>query len=357
MKKYLLINPFGIGDVLFSTPVAQAIRDADPSNTVSYWCNERVQELFAQDPNIDSLFALSRGDLKRIYAESAFEGIRRSWELFFRIKKARFDVAVDFSLDHRYSLVTLLAGIKKRVGFDYRGRGGFLTDRIRIDGYQGRHMAEYYLDLLKLLGIPAPKNVRLRLYVSDTAHAKAQHILSRLNALDANVLIGIAGGAGASWGKDAGLKQWPAVKFAQLADRIAKELNATVLLLGSESERSIADVITRMTQARLVDLVGKTSIKELAAIMSYLKVLVTNDGGPLHMAAALGVRTVSIFGPVDSRVYGPYPPGEDHIVIQRDLPCRPCYQNFRMPVCKQERECISSIETQEVFEAVRRLCA
>ena len=180
-------------------------------------------------------------------------------------------------------------------------------------------------------------------------------MLSKMNALHADTLVGIAAGAGASWGKDAGLKHWPAVKFARLADYIHAELGATVVLLGSENERPIADVITQMAQHKPVDLVGRTSLEELAAVMSYLRLLVTNDGGPLHLAAALKVKTVSIFGPVDSVVYGPYPSSPDHIVIKNDIPCRPCYQNFRLPLCKQERECISGIEISVVFEAVRRL--
>ncbi len=151
MKKFLIINPFGVGDVLFTTPVITSLKDKYPDSTIGYWCNERVKDIFADDPNIDKIFALSRGDLKRTYGNSRLEGIKRFLWLAFSIKKEKFDVVLDFSLDHRYSLLAKLLGIKKRIGFNYKNRGRFLTDKIDIDGYEDKHVVEYYLDLLKFI--------------------------------------------------------------------------------------------------------------------------------------------------------------------------------------------------------------
>ena len=83
--------------------------------------------------------------------------------------------------------------------------------------------------------------------------------------------------------------------------------------------------------------------------------MLTNDGGPLHMAVALGVKTVSIFGPVDDKVYGSYPPSEKHTVIKKDLPCRPCYYNFKIPVCEQDKYCLKGISADEVFNSVKNI--
>lgn len=113
MKKFLLINPFGIGDVLFTTPVIRAIRDSYPDGSIGYWCNERVKDILKDNKNIDFVFALSRGDIKRMYRQSRLKGIYRFFSLLRSIKKHRFDIAVDFSLDHRYSLLAKILGIKK----------------------------------------------------------------------------------------------------------------------------------------------------------------------------------------------------------------------------------------------------
>ena len=354
MKKFLIINPFGLGDVLFTTPALSAIKKSYPDAFIGYWCNERVEELLRNNPDINKIFALSRGDLKRIYNESRIKGICKFLKLLRDIKKERFDISLDFSSEHRYSLISKLLGIKKRVGFNYKNRGRFLTERIDINGYISKHVVEYYLDLLKPLDI-APKKRCLVLGISDTARMRIKNKISRFGIKDTDLLIGIAAGAGASWGKDASIKHWPAIKFAQLADSLCKDFGAKILILGDDSERPIADIIANTMVSKPVDLVGKTSLEEFCAVISNLKVLVTNDGGPLHIAVALGVKTVSIFGPVDDLVYGPYPLNDMHVVIKKDITCRPCYQDFKLALCDRERECINNISVDEVYSAVRSL--
>ncbi len=353
MKRFLIINPFGIGDVLFTTALVRAIKENRPDSIIGYWCNERVKDILINNPRINKVFALSRGDLKKIFQRSKLEGIRRFLGLVGQIRKERFDATIDFSLDHRYGLMSKLLGIKKRAGFNYKNRGRFLTHKIDIDGYSNKHVVEYYLDLLRLFDI-SPKTNNLEVFVSEPNRIRARNILARAGIKDGDLVIGIAAGAGASWGQDASYKHWPAIKYAQLADRIIDNFTAKIVILGDTSERPIADIITAAMKNQAVDLTGKITLAELCAIIKALRLLVTNDGGPLHIAVAAGVKTVSIFGPVDERVYGPYPASDRHIVIKRDLNCRPCYQNFRMPVCGNNKECINSIDVDEVFEAVRR---
>lgn len=359
--KILIINPFGIGDVLFTTPVIKTIKTTWPETFISYWCNQRVSSLFRNSPYIDKIFALSRGDLKQIYRKSKLEGIRGFLNLLYQIKKEQFDLAIDFSLDYRYTLILKLLGIKKRIGFNYKRRGRLLTHRLDIDGYNDKHAVEYYLDLLKFLHL-APKNRNLDLFISEADKEYAQNTLTGLAINKDDLIIGIAPGAGASWGADAKFKHWPAVNFAELADRITGILGGKVILLGDTSEQPIASqmmnsaVIDKKSNNKIINLTGKTDLTQLIAIISRLDVLITNDGGPLHIAAAAGIRTVSIFGPVDERVYGPYPiDSQQHIVIKSDTACRPCYQKFRMPACMKNRECINSISVEQVFAAVKKL--
>ena len=120
MEKFLIINPFGIGDCLFTTPVIRAIKEAYPDSFIGYWCNERVQGIFKSDPNVNKLFALSRGDIKKIYNSSPWQGIKKSWELYRLIKKEKFNISLDFSLDHRYAWISQAAGVKRRIGFNYQ---------------------------------------------------------------------------------------------------------------------------------------------------------------------------------------------------------------------------------------------
>lgn len=350
--KILIINPFGIGDVLFTTPVIKTIKITWPEASISYWCNQRVSSLFKNNPYIDKIFALSRGDLKQLYQKSKLEGIRQFLNLLYQIKKEQYDLTIDFSLDYRYTLISKLLGIKKRIGFNYKKRGMLLTHRLDITGYSAKHVVEYYLDLLRFLHLP-PKNRNLDLFISEADKEYAQNRLSGLAINKGELIIGIAPGAGASWGADAKLKHWPAVNFAELAEKITNTLNGKVILLGDSSEQPIA---SQIINNKIINLTGKTDLTQLIAIISRLDILITNDGGPLHIAAAAGRKTVSLFGPVDERVYGPYPmDSQQHIVIKSDISCRPCYQKFKMPVCMKNRECINSISVEQVFAAVEKL--
>ena len=104
-----------------------------------------------------------------------------------------------------------------------------------------------------------------------------------------------------------------------------------------------------------VDLVGKVGLDVFAGLIKNFHLFLTNDGGPMHMAVALGVKTVSVFGPVSEVVYGPYPSNRNHVVLKWDLDCRPCYKNFRMPVCDKDKECLRQVSVEAVFDAAARL--
>jgi lipopolysaccharide heptosyltransferase II len=331
-----------------------ALKENFPGCKLGYWCNERASVILKNNPNLDKVFALSRGDLKKISSESKIKALKRFFKLLCEIKKEKYDIAIDFSLDHRYSLLTKLLGVKERFGFNYKNRGLFLTQKIDLKSYSSKHIVEYYLELLKFLNIE-PKKRELDLFIPEPHKVKMRHMLSRYGLKDNDYCVGIFPGAGESWGKNAALKHWPALKFAQLADRLADNFHAKVILLGAESEMPMADIIVAAAKNKITNLVGKTNIDESAALMSLLRLIVTNDGGPLHMAVALKLKTVSIFGPVDDLVYGPYPPSSSHIVIKRDLDCRPCYKNFHFNGCAFNHNCIDEIGVDEVFQAARRL--
>jgi lipopolysaccharide heptosyltransferase II len=352
--KFLIINPFGIGDVLFTTPVIKAIKGRYPGSFIGYWSNLRVKPILESNPQINKVFALSRGDLKKIYQKSFFKGIWSAIKLTWEIKKERFDICLDFSLDHRYSLFAKIMGIGRRIGFNYKGRGRFLSNRVDIDGYHDKHVVEYYLELLKFLDISI-NDKELFLTTHQDNELKAKNVLAASGIEENDLIIGIAPGAGGSWGKDAACKHWPAFKFAEVANKLIDEFKAKVVILGDESERKIAEVIVHAMRNKPIDLVGKTGLDILPGIIKNCNLLITNDGGPMHMAVALGVRSVSVFGPVSEAVYGPYPENRNHVVLKWDMDCRPCYKNFRLPVCDKDRECLKQVSVDAVFDAAVRL--
>ena len=200
--------------------------------------------------------------------------------------------------------------------------------------YHDKHVVEYYASLLSLIGISA-KTLKPELFVAAGSKSRARSLLERGGVQPRDTVIGIVPGGGASWGKDAGFKHWPEIRFAHLADRIMDELKAKVVIIGDPAERALVEVIIKLMRNKPLDLVGRTNLSEAAGVIEHCDILVANDGGLLHMAAALGVRTVALFGPVDEKTYGPYPLDANHIVVTRQIPCRPCYRNFRLPLYKK----------------------
>ena len=347
--RILFINPFGIGDVLFTTPAVRAIKEAHPESFIGYWCNLRVKDLLTSNPRINKVFALSRGDIKKLYKESFFKGLVSSLKLIFEIKKERFDICLDFSLDHRYGLAAKIVGIKRRIGFNYKQRGRLLTDKIDITGYHDKHVVEYYLDLLKFLNIEA-KEKNLEVFILPQIQELADKILKeKANLRENDLVVGIAPGAGGSWGKDAFYKHWPAERFAYVADRLIEDFGAKVILLGDESEIVIRDEILRKMHHRLIDLVGEINLEVLPAIIKRCHIFLSNDGGPMHIAVGLGVKTVTVMGPTSEVVYGPYPLSEKNVVVTCKGECRPCYKNFRLPACNNDLACLKMVDEDEVY--------
>jgi len=353
-KKILIINPFGIGDILFTTPLIRALKENYPGCFIGFWCNERVKAILESNSNIDTIFPLSRGDIKKLYKKSWILGFRSSLKLFFEIKDRKFDTSFDFSLDHRYGLICKLAGIKERIGYNYKNRGRFLTRKTALEGYHGKHAIEYYSSLLDHLGISV-KNKNMELPLSEKALKEADDLFGSFGIKDTDLLVGIAPGAGGSWGKDAIYKHWPVLRFAEIADKLMVDFKVKVILLGDNTEVPLAEEIANVCKNKPINLIGKTSLDNLAAVIKKLRLLISNDGGPMHMAVALGVKTVAVFGPVDEKVYGPYPESKDHAVLTAAAECRPCYNNFRLPVCSMNRRCLDGITVAEAYSKVKDL--
>jgi lipopolysaccharide heptosyltransferase II len=194
-------------------------------------------------------------------------------------------------------------GIPHRIGFNYKKRSPFLTHKIPLFGYQTKHVVEYYLELARGLGVPI-KESRMELAVPAEDRSWAEEIFKKHSLSTEKAVVGIIPGGGASWGKDAKYKRWPAEKYAKLADKIIEKSKVAIILMGDHKEVDLCHEVAGLMKNKVIQLAGQTSITQLAALSSKCRYVIVNDGGPLHVAVAAGATTVSIFGPVDERVYG-----------------------------------------------------
>jgi len=351
-KRILIVNPFGIGDVLFTTPLIRAVRRAFPESRIGYLCNRRTERILRDNPHLDVLFVYEKDEFVGLWRASRRRGLRYLASLVRQIRRERFELLIDLSLGERYALVMALLGVPRRIGFDYRRRGRFLTQRLWIDGYRDRHVVDYYRQLLQFIGIHLIENA-LELQASEDDERWAEVWLQEHRLTRQYPLVGVVPAGGVSWGIDAPFRRWSFEGFAAVGDALIERRRAQVILFGEQADALICRTVAGLMKRPAIDVSGQTNLGQFISLLGHLDLVICNDGGPLHLAVSQGVRTVSIFGPVDPRVYGPYPKDTNrHWVIRKEaLPCRPCYHQFKLPPCPYERACLTTIGPEEVIEA------
>lgn len=353
--RVLIVNPFGIGDVLFTTPLFRAIRHAFPEAFLGYLCNRRTEPVLQGNPHVNELFVYEKDEILQLWRTSKWACGRAVLTLLRRVGHADFDLVVDLSLGERYGLLLKWMGVRRRVGFDYRYRGRFLTESLPIDGYHDRHVVDYYRQLLRFIGV-VMREEGLELSVAESDRQWAEQWLDTHGLHNEQPVIGIVPAGGVSWGVDAPFRRWSFENFAAVADALIERYQARIVLFGEVADAGVCRIVAGLMKHPAIDVSGQTSLGQFVSVLGHLELVICNDGGPLHLAVSQRVKTVSIFGPVDPRVYGPCPhdPAR-HWVIRKDgLPCRPCYHQFRLPPCPYERACLTTIEPQEVIEACGR---
>ncbi len=352
-QKILVINIFGIGDVLFTMPLVANLKEHWPSVSIDYLCNARTAPLLSRAPQIDKIFVYERDEFQKVYKQSKLSYFKKIWVFWRNIKEQKYDMVIDLSLNSFMSMGSWLIGIPQRVGFNYKNRSPFLNIKIPLEGYEEKPVVEYYLKILDYLKVPV-KSETFKFEFTQEDLQSRDELVKNNNIKKDRPLIGLVPGGGASWGKDAYFKRWPAKEYAKLADKLFEKFEGEVILMGAIEDEEICRKVVDLMKEKPVVVCGKTSIIQFGALAAFCDVVVLNDGGPLHVAVASGAKTVSIFGPVDEKVYGPYS-GLDsqrfNKVVKKDLACRPCYRQFRRAQC-EHLSCLNLITAEDVFENV-----
>jgi len=354
-KKILIVNTFGIGDVLFSTPLVRALKQNMPQARIDFVCNKRCRDIFVNNADIDNTILFEKDEFRSVFKKSKMLFMKKLIHFAKTLRKEKYDLAIDLSLGYQISLFLKLIGIKKRIGFNYRKRGRFLTSKVNISGFQKKHAAEYYLDVIKLIDIYEIKDKEFELRMTQSMEDWASGFLKE-RGLEGKILVGIAPGGGKSWGVNAIYRRWAPQNFTRVAEELCKHDHSIFFIcFGSQEERNLCDSIVGRLGAKAINLCGSLSLLKTTALLKQCKLLLCNDGGLLHLAVSQDTRTVSIFGPVDEKVYGPYPASEKHVAIKaQDLKCRPCYRNFKHKICG-DHKCLKRIDSDVVLDAAIRV--
>ncbi len=345
--KILIRGVNWIGDAVITIPAVRSIRRAFPDAHISLLVKPWVSEIFRENPDINEI----------ILFDDSFKGYTGRLKLAKKLREKAFDKAILLQNAFDAALIAWLSGIPERIGYKRDGRGFLLTNAVPVEEYVlKQHQVYYYQNLLKSAGIE-PADTQPYLYLTDNERQSARNLLSSYFTADNGPLIGI--NPGATFGS---AKRWPPERFAELIIKVVNELNGQVVLFGSPSEIEISnEIITEINRlkikmkiekigSRILVTTGKTNLRELAALISECAVFVTNDSGPMHVASALLVPTVAIFGSTDKTATGPF--GEGHRIIRKDLPCSPC---MKRECPEGHLNCMTAVTADEVFDAVREI--
>ncbi len=357
INNILVFNPFGIGDVLFTTPLLRNLKEKFPSACIYYICNKRVCPIIRKNKFLYKIMIFEKDEWRDVLKKSKFNFLKKILSFGKEIKKCKIDIMFDLSMNSQYGFFFKMMGIKKRIGFDFKNRGRFLTHKINITkGYKEKHVAGYCLDLLKFLNI-SPNDYKFDLFLSESDIEASKDILNQYeDKKNKNLLVGICPGSGDSWQETAYFKRWPKESFIRLIDQLSEKQGVRIVLFGSKGEMALCEHISAKVKRKVLNLCGKFDLEKFCGLVSLCDIIISNDGGPFHIAQALGKKTFVFFGPVDEKVYGAYPNEDISKVFKKHLSCRPCYNAFKFKGCAFDKKCLRNISNDEVFEAIKKEC-
>jgi heptosyltransferase-2 len=326
-----------VGDVIMTLPALEAIRESFPKSTLIVLARPWVIPLFESHPMLDGVMTLGKG-------KTSFFGLTDILKASLQVRRQKFDLAVLFQNAFEAALIAYLGGIRYRVGYDTDHRRLLLSHAvIRDDIIMNAHQVEYYLSLIRAMGLNA-RSKDPELFVSKEQEEKALPLLSVNGVEQDDFLLGIS--PGAIYGP---AKRWPPERFAAIGDMAVDRWGAKVMIFGSGQEKEIcARVSTSMNHAS-IDLCGKTELGELMALIRRCNLFVSNDSGLMHMASALNVPLIAVFGSTDPVATGPRGPRSR--IVRHQVDCAPCM----IPECSRDFQCMLSIEPEDVWNELLTL--
>lgn len=331
-KNIIVRMPNWIGDLVMATPVLTDLRKAFPDAEITAMCRSPLCDLLKEDPDIDELFCFSKS--------STFSRRSEKRNVIEKLRKGKYDLGI--LLTHSFSTAWWFwqGKVANRLGYDCHGRRILLTDPIPMpDNVEEQHLVITYKMLLLPLGIPI-SDTAPRLYLSDKETLQARTLLQQHGVTKNSRIVGI--NPGATYGS---AKCWLPERFREVTEKLLNDPDIFVVYFGDHVTASLVKEISQGLPSRVINLAGLTSLRELTALIKLCDVLLTNDSGPMHIAAAVGTPLVALFGSTSEIVTGPYRTGK---VIHKHVECSPCYQR----TCPIDFKCMKQIEADEVYNEI-----
>ena len=338
MKNILIIKLSAIGDVIHALPVAAAIKKTWPDCHLTWVVSPIAADIVRNSPAIDNIIIFDR---KKLNSLSSFIKYIRPFSHQLNVR--HYDVSIDLQGLLKSALVAFLAHADKKIGYADMREGSFLISSPVKGSHQRGHIIDRYLDTAATLGC-AVEDVVFPLGITLSEKNKALSLLSENGlTVESRYIVFIIG---ANWPN----KRWPTAYFSQLAEWCKNHRLTPILAGAGETDKvSAVQIKSSASDIDIIDMVGKTSLKELAYILQNAVAAVGGDTGSMHMAAALNCPAVMVMGPTDANRNGPYRQPENAIEV--GYPCRHCWKRK----CRFQRDCLAAIKPSRVITKLENI--
>lgn len=335
-KNIIIRMPNWLGDLVMATPILADVRAQWPDVRITAMAQSNVGQLLTQDPHVDELFLFQRpnGWIHRHHPLNIINDLA----------KGHYDLGLLLTNSFSSAWWFWRGEVRNRIGYAKHGRSLLLNNAVPFSkNVEKQHLVKTYKELLVPMGIPvSPTSPRL--YVSHGEQIAARELLALYGVdLNKHILVGV--NPGAAYGT---AKCWPPERFRDVCKKLIEAEDVYVVFFGDMTGASTVHDICRDMPKKVIDLAGKTSIRELMALIQCCNIFLTNDSGPMHMASALGTRLLALFGSTSDVKTGPYKGGT---VIHKHVECSPCYKR----VCPIDFRCMNRISVDEVYNKLEDL--
>ncbi|MBE6098096.1 MAG: glycosyltransferase family 9 protein [Schwartzia succinivorans] len=331
----LVVKLSAIGDVIHALPVSYAIKETFPDARLTWVVEPPAKELLVDNPYIDDIIVFEKKKFKASLGGflANFGPLRR------RLKAGNFDIALDLQGLGKSAAIAYFSGAPKRFGTcDMREFSDKISKPVRGANRNG-HIVERYLDVVRAIGCRVDE-VKFPVVVSPRDKELVPKILTKAGVPEGASYAVLA--VGANWPN----KRWPTDYYAKLSDWLYGKKIIPVFVGGGVVDESLVAEIDAKAEIPPVNLVGRTSLKQLAEVISGSRIMVGGDTGPVHLAAGLKVPTVMLMGPTDAVRNGPY--GQTENAIEVDRSCRYCWKR----ACPKGLDCLAAIRVEEVQKKI-----
>jgi len=350
INRILIVKMSSIGDVIHALPSLAVLRKQFPKAHIAWAVEPKSYDIIRAHPYLDEVILVDLEAIgEKLKKPTSFgQGIKEIGKLAKRIKDGNYDLTLDLQGLLKSGLISSFSKAPIRLVYCKTREGSELFATQTVPAQPGSlHAVQKYLDVIRFLGVPVEEgdDEKFVMAILPEDEQFAQNLLVSHGVKDEEMIIGL--NPGAAWLT----KQWPPSYFAALGDLLVEKYDCRIMIFGGPGDIPLVQSVASQMKHEAIQAGGKTTLKQLGALIKRCRVFIGNDTGPLHLAIAVQTPVVAIFGPTSPTFTGPY--GSKQIVVSKDLECAPCFKSKKCPKGTGV-ECLESIQPEEVLQAAEK---